>query len=105
LILQESIHDAFLERLVAAYKTIRIGNPLEEGILVGPLHTKSAVDAYKRTIEEAQAQGGRVVYGNKVLGKGNFVVPTIIDRIGSDAAVVHSETFAPILYVLKCKVL
>lgn len=103
LILHEAIHDQVLERLVKAYKQVKIGNPLEEGILCGPLHTKQAVEAYTQAIKEAEAQGGKVMCGNKVLDRpGNYVEPTIISGIAHDAPIVHTETFAPILYVLKC---
>ncbi|XP_057300334.1 alpha-aminoadipic semialdehyde dehydrogenase-like [Hydractinia symbiolongicarpus] len=103
LILHEDIHDQVLERLVKAYKQVKIGNPLEDGVLCGPLHTKQAVQDYSKAIKDAQAQGGKLVCGGKVLeGVGNFVEPTIISDIAHDAPIVHTETFAPILYVLKC---
>ena len=48
--LHESVYDKFVERMVAAYKTIRQGDPLQEGVLIGPLHTKDAVRQYKEGI-------------------------------------------------------
>lgn len=103
LILHESIHDQVLERLVKAYKQVKIGNPLEDGILCGPLHSQNSVQAYQEAIKDAQAQGGKVLCGGNVLERvGNYVEPTIISDISHDAPVVQRETFAPILYVLKC---
>lgn len=48
--LHESVYDKFVERMVAAYKTIKLGNPLEEGVLIGPLHTKDSVKGFKEGI-------------------------------------------------------
>lgn len=63
-----------------------------------------AVDNYKTTITEAVQQGGKIeVGGNVINGPGYFVEPTIITNLPHDAPVVHKETFAPIVYVLKTK--
>eukprot|EP00123_Amoebidium_parasiticum_P000589 comp11434_c0_seq1/m.5846 comp11434_c0_seq1/g.5846 ORF comp11434_c0_seq1/g.5846 comp11434_c0_seq1/m.5846 type:complete len:541 (-) comp11434_c0_seq1:88-1710(-) len=103
LILHESIHDEFLERLVAAYGQIKIGDPLRDGVLCGPLHTKAAVEVFRQGIEDAKAQGGKILCGGKVLeGPGNFVQPTIIS-IGHNAKCVQHEKFVPILYASKFK--
>lgn len=61
--LHESVYDRFVERMVAAYKTIRSGNPLEEGVLLGPLHTKDAVRQYLEGIDTIKKQGGKVLVG------------------------------------------
>lgn len=102
LILHESIADRFVARLVAAYATIRLGDPLAEGTLVGPLISASAVDGFLKAVEAARLQGGTVVTGGgRPAGlKGHFVQPTII-RAPADnqLEVATRETFAPILYV------
>jgi aldehyde dehydrogenase family 7 protein A1 len=103
LILHEDIHDQFIERLTKAYKSIKIGDPLTEGILCGPLHTKQAIKNYQGAIAKSKEQGGKVILGGNVLDRaGNFVEPTIIS-IRPDASITHHETFVPILYVLKAK--
>lgn len=103
LILHESIHDEVLARLVKAYKQVTIGDPLVEGNLCGPLHSENSRQAYSKAIEEAKSQGGTVECGGNVLdGPGFYVEPTIISGIAHDAPIVHTETFAPILYILKC---
>jgi acyl-CoA reductase-like NAD-dependent aldehyde dehydrogenase len=56
LVLHESIHDKFLERLLAANKTVRIGDPLAEGSLMGPIHTAAAVKEFEEGIAEAQVR-------------------------------------------------
>ncbi|KAH9500842.1 Alpha-aminoadipic semialdehyde dehydrogenase [Bulinus truncatus] len=104
LILHEKVHDIVVERLAKAYAQLRIGDPIEEGTLYGPLHNQQAVQKYKEALEEAQAQGGKIVYGGKVLDRpGYYVEPTIVTGLAHDAGIVMKETFVPIVYVLKCK--
>jgi len=87
-------------RLVAAYRQVRIGDPLAAGTLMGPLIDQNAVNRYQAAIAAAQAAGGEVIYGGKPLtGAGNFVEPTII-RARNEWPIVQSETFAPILYII-----
>lgn len=105
LILHESVYDQVLERLKKAYGSIfsRIGDPLEEGTLYGPMHSQVGVEGYKKTVEEAVALGGKIEFGGNVVAReGNFVEPTIITGLPHDSPVVLRETFAPIVYVLKC---
>ncbi len=101
ILMQKGIADDLCQRLVNAYKQVRIGNPLEEGTLMGPLHTEDAVKDWAAAIEQAKAQGGEVIYGGKALpelGK-CFVEPTLI-RMPRQSEIVQHETFAPILYLL-----
>jgi aldehyde dehydrogenase (NAD+) len=88
-------------RLTAAYGQVRIGDPLDPQTLMGPLIDAGSVARYREAIAAARAQGGEVLCGGKVLERpGNFVEPTII-RANADMAIVKSETFAPILYLLR----
>ena len=88
------------DRLVRAYSQVRIGNPMENGTLMGPLIDGGSVERYSAAIEAAKRAGGTVLCGDKVLGgSGNFVAPTII-RAKSDWDIVRTETFAPILYLI-----
>uniref|UniRef100_A0A4W3J912 Aldehyde dehydrogenase 7 family, member A1 n=1 Tax=Callorhinchus milii TaxID=7868 RepID=A0A4W3J912_CALMI len=104
LLLHESVHDEVVTRLTKAYKQIRVGDPLESNTLYGPLHTKQSVDMYLAAVGQAKQQGGNVVCGGKVINRpGNYVEPTIVTGLAHNAAIVHTETFAPILYVLKFK--
>jgi aldehyde dehydrogenase (NAD+) len=92
--------DELERRLVAAYAQVRIGDPLESDTLMGPLIDAGAVSRYSAAIAAAQAEGGHVLCGGNVLKRpGNFVEPTII-RANAGMAVVRTETFAPILYLL-----
>jgi len=108
LIVHESIHDEVLSKLVAAYKQIekKIGDPTNPDNLMGPLNSRDAVAAYLGAIEKAKASGGRIASGGAAIeGKGNFVLPTIVTGLDNADEVVQTETFAPILYVLKFKTL
>jgi aldehyde dehydrogenase (NAD+) len=101
LFVQKGIAPKLLERLTRAYGSIRIGDPLEDGTLMGPLIDANAVAAYERAVAEAVAQGGRVVCGGKRLARpGHFVEPTLI-RSDQPLPISHHETFAPILYVVE----
>ena len=106
LILHESLCDSFIPRLVSAFGAVKVGNPLEPDVLVGPLINRGAVDSYCAAIGQAQAAGGTVLAGNAEetipgLEAGHYVAPTILDGVPPDAEVVRTETFAPILYVLR----
>jgi len=103
LILHENIYDKFLARLKSSYQSIKIGSPLVDDTLVGPVHTKNAVRDYVNGLKTIQEQGGKILHGGKVLeGDGNFVEPTIIE-INHDAPIVKEELFVPILYAIKCR--
>eukprot|EP00331_Platyophrya_macrostoma_P034183 CAMPEP_0176450546 /NCGR_PEP_ID=MMETSP0127-20121128/27215_1 /TAXON_ID=938130 /ORGANISM="Platyophrya macrostoma, Strain WH" /LENGTH=519 /DNA_ID=CAMNT_0017838251 /DNA_START=27 /DNA_END=1586 /DNA_ORIENTATION=- len=106
LLIHEKHFDAMVKQLVDVYQTIKIGNPMEEGTLCGPLHHKAAVKIYTHGIETIKSQGGKVLTGGKVLESefpgGNYVAPTIVE-IDSSAEIVKEELFCPILYVMKFK--
>jgi len=106
LFVHESIFDDVLATLVAAYKQVekKIGDPTDAKNLMGPLNSRDAVNAYLGAIEKAKASGGKVATGGAAIeGKGNFVLPTIITGLKNSDEVVQTETFAPILYVMKFK--
>ena len=95
----ESIIDDLTDRLVGAYATIPIGDPLEDGILMGPVVGERALGAMADALARAEAEGGTIVHGGeRVARDGYFVEPAIV-RIDHDAPITHQETFAPILYV------
>jgi aldehyde dehydrogenase (NAD+) len=100
---QEGIASLLRERLVAAYESVSIGNPLAEGTLMGPLSSEGAVRAYETAIEMAKAQGGAVLTGGaRVDGPGYFVKPTLVKAPRQDDfPIAWEETFAPILYVFE----
>lgn len=100
LFLHESIADRFIAQLMRAYRGIRIGNPWEDGVLMGPLVSAVAVKQMLAALEQAQREGADVLCGGRRLDRpGNFVEPTIV-RARCDMPIVAEETFAPILYVM-----
>ncbi|MEZ4300669.1 MAG: aldehyde dehydrogenase family protein [Polyangiaceae bacterium] len=98
---EEPVSRALLDRLVRAYRSVKLGDPLRDGVLLGPLISARAVAAYEQAILRATALGGQVLTGGRAVpGSGHFVEPTII--LAPDHAsfeVAWEETFAPILYV------
>ena len=87
-------------RLIHAYRQVRIGDPLDPATLVGPLIDLNAVHNFERAIAVAQAAGGQLLVGGKVLARpGHFVEPAIV-LARNDWDIVQHETFAPILYLL-----
>ncbi len=107
LIIHESKYNALKDKLVSTYPNIAIGNPLKDGILVGPLIDKQAVTNFTEAINKAIQQGGKVLTGGEVLTgegyqSGCYVTPCIIEAENS-CQIVQDETFAPILYIMKYK--
>ena len=102
LFLQHGIADTLTKRLVYAYRSVRIGDPLAEGTLMGPLVSEHAVQRFEHAVGEAVKQGGEVLVGGKRIDRaGHFVEPTIIRVSKSQAEfpISWEETFAPILYI------
>ncbi len=107
LIVHEKVYDEFLKKLIKAYKQLKIGDPLDEKNHVGPLIDKHAVHLFSIALEALKKQGGKILYGGKVLsGKGYesgcYVQPAICEARNT-YRIVQEETFAPILYVMKFK--
>ncbi len=103
-IAQESIRDELMTRLQKSYASLPVGDPAVEGTLVGPLIDQQSFDTMQAALKAAEEQGGQVLFGGErvtdgVPQGGYFVRPAIVS-IRHDAAIVHQETFAPILYIL-----
>lgn len=97
LIVEAPVYQAFIDKLRELYKTLKIGNPLEHNVLVGPLINAKAVENFKNALIRVEAEGGKIIFGGRALG-GNFVEPTIVTG-PKDMPISFEETFAPILYV------
>lgn len=105
LIIHEQIYQSFIDRLVRAYGQLRIGNPLETGVHAGPLIDKDAVENYRRSVQQCREQGGHFLVEPEILSgegyeSGCYVRPCIA-AVQHDFPIVWTETFAPILYVMK----
>ena len=105
LIIHESVYDEVKNRLVKAYGQLKIGNPLDETMHVGPLIDKAAVEQYQAAIEKCKQEGGNFVVEGGVLegeeySSGCYVKPCIAE-VQNSYEIVQHETFAPILYLIK----
>ena len=104
LFVHESVYDTLVPRLIKAYGSVSIGNPLETGTLIGPLIDKGAFDRMQTALEAAKAAGGKVAGGDRVntdeATDAFYVRPALVEMPAQTGPVVE-ETFAPILYVIK----
>jgi aldehyde dehydrogenase (NAD+) len=101
IIVQQEVADELTERLVRGYNQVRIGDPLSETTLMGPLVSPAAVEEMFTALDRIQQEGGKIIVGGNrrpELGQ-NFVEPTIV-RMPAQTEIVKQETFAPILYLL-----
>ena len=103
LIVHASIRDALVQRLKVAYAAIAIGNPLEQGTLLGPLIDQPAFEAMQAALQDARAEGGVVFGGERVLEsefpQAFYVKPAMVE-MPAQTSTVERETFAPALYVM-----
>src|ERR1700685_2006083 len=99
LFLQRGIAPEMTRRLQSAYGRIRIGEPVDEKTLMGPLIDRQAVESMRAALVRIQAEGGEIIYGGEELG-GCFVKPALV-RARADLAVIQEEVFAPILYLIE----
>ncbi len=107
LIIHENIYGNFLNKLLNAYKQILIGNPLDKGILMGPMVDRVAIETMQAALEQVRKLGGKILYGGDVINvegfENGFYVQPCIAEVKNEYEIVQQETFAPILYVMKYK--
>jgi aldehyde dehydrogenase (NAD+) len=100
LIVHDHLFSPLMARLMNAYEQVKIGDPLDPGVLMGPLISAQSVDAYKAALDDVHREGGYLLEGGEVLDRpGHFVTPAIA-HAENHWPVVQRETFAPILYVM-----
>jgi aldehyde dehydrogenase (NAD+) len=101
IIAHKNIIDILTQRLVHAYRQIKIGNPLDPATLMGPLVDENAVANMQRALETIRSQGGEILFGGDRLGHipGFYVTPAIV-KVPGNTPLVREETFAPILYIM-----
>ncbi|MCK4639696.1 MAG: aldehyde dehydrogenase family protein, partial [Candidatus Marinimicrobia bacterium] len=105
IIIHKSVKEKFVNNLVKAYSQVPIGNPLDDGVLMGPVIDRMAVDLMMKAIDEVKQSGGKLLYGGEIvkvdgLEDGFYVQPTIMEA-KNDYDIVQEETFAPILYIIE----
>lgn len=100
----DDIYDTLVEKVRGYYGTLTIGNPMEDGVLVGPLVDKQSFDAMQASLAEANADGGTVHYGERALADAApdayYARPAVVE-MPSQSDVVKRETFAPIVYFMR----
>ena len=106
-IVHADVYEAFCESLIRAYEQVRIGNPFDEGVHMGPLIDRQAVKSMQAALTILRDQGGRILYGGEnlsgsIFAAGTYVKPCICEANG-DLPIVREETFAPILYLTRYK--
>lgn len=106
-IIHEDIYNEVRDKFVAAYKKIehKVGNPLDENFLVGPLIDHHSVALFRNAVEQVEKEGGKVIFGGQVMEgpgfeSGNYVMPCIAEA-ENHFHIVQEETFAPIVYLIK----
>ncbi|MBO6899988.1 MAG: aldehyde dehydrogenase family protein [Rhizobiaceae bacterium] len=105
LIVHESVYDKLVPALIKTYEAVKVGSPIQDGVLVGPLIDKAAFDGMQSALAHARELGGKVVGGERVdTGDADayYARPALVEMPGQ-SGIVLEETFAPILYVLKYK--
>jgi aldehyde dehydrogenase (NAD+) len=103
LIVHQSLRRSLIDRLIGVFSRLRVGNPLDQGVLVGPLIDEHAFNSMQRALQTAKSQGGTVHGGGRVtqsVPSGGYYVQPALVEISAGAPIVQEETFAPILYVM-----
>ncbi len=108
LLLQESIHDEFMEKLIALAKTARMGNPMSMDTQVGPITTRPQYEKVLSYIDVAKTEGANLALGGAPAtrpecGDGWFVEPTVFTGVTNDMRIAQEEVFGPVLSVIKFK--
>jgi len=102
ILVQDKIHDLFVEKFSAAVKALKMGNGLEDGITLGPLINPAAIARMKSMLTDAQAKGGKVILGGQAK-EPQFFEPTIVLEATSDMEFAHNEIFGPIAPIFRFK--
>ncbi|MES2937819.1 MAG: NAD-dependent succinate-semialdehyde dehydrogenase [Pseudomonadota bacterium] len=100
LYVQEGVYDAFVDKLAARVRAMKVGNGFEDGVVQGPLIEPAAVEKVQRHVADALAKGGRVVVGGNRL-EGQFFEPTVIADARADMLCAREETFGPLAPVFR----
>ena len=108
LYLFDKIYDQFVSKLVAKAEKLHVGNGLDQGVIVGPLHTAGQRDEVEEQVNDAVKRGARVLAGGKrpsgeAFAKGNFYLPTILVDVDERSRVVQEEVFGPALPVMRVR--
>jgi succinate-semialdehyde dehydrogenase/glutarate-semialdehyde dehydrogenase len=110
LYLFDKIYDEFVAKLIAKVEKLRVGNGLEQGVIVGPLHSAAQRQEVEEQVRDAVERGARVLAGGKrlsdgALSKGHFFAPTLLADVAEDSRVIQEEVFGPALPIMRVRTL
>ena len=101
-LVQDNVYDAFVEKLTERVRTLKVGNGLEDEVVIGPLINQAAVEKVQRHIDDAVTRGATVTCGGQVPDAGHtFFNPTVLSGVTTDMAVAGEETFGPLAPVFR----
>lgn len=103
-LVQEKLYEPFLDKFTAATQALKIGNGLDEGVRIGPLANARRIPALESLINDATAQGAKLVTGGQRIGnKGYFFTPTVLAHVPTAARIMNEEPFGPVALVNRFK--
>lgn len=100
----EEVYDLFLAKLVEAVKVLRVGDPMDTSVDLGPVTTRRQVEHVAQVIENARVEGAQVVVGGVPEADptaGYYVMPTVLTDVSPDSALFHEEVFGPLVSILR----
>ncbi len=108
ILVQEEIHDQFVSEMAARAHKLRLGNPLDREVHMGPMISQSHVETVRRYVEIGVSEGATLVAGggqpdDPSLGSGNFYLPTIFDNVRNDMCIAREEIFGPVAAIIPFK--
>ena len=104
IVVEERVADDFTEKLLTFVRALRLGNPTEEGVTVGPLAREDLRDVIERQVRESVTQGARILIGGRVPElTGFYYEPTVLDHVRPGMAVLEEEVFGPAVPILRAR--
>lgn len=100
-LMQKGIAKKLTERLLKAYRQVKIGNPLDSSTLMGPLINQNAIDAMMKAVQKIKEEGGNILCGGSYMDRPGFFVRPAIVKARQNMMIIKEETFAPILYLIE----
>jgi aldehyde dehydrogenase (NAD+) len=101
-VVEDSVHDEYVERLTERVKSLRVGNPLEDGVSMGPVISRGAMEGILKYIDIGRSEGAKVALGGGRCGKqGYYVAPTLFVDAHEEMKIVQEEIFGPVLTILR----
>ena len=100
----DAIYDRFMERFVAAFRSLRIGNPRDEGTEIGPLANEQIRDGVHEQVQKSVAAGAKLLTGgNRIQGSGYFYEPTVLTNVPKGCPAYAEEVFGPVASVFRVR--